>query len=278
MFSPVIAIGGAGIDKQIKAIALDARVVVGTPGRIIDLMKRGQITLRSARFFVLDEADEMLSMGFFDEVERILREIPNGSQGIFTSATLSDRVTMLAGKYLNRYEKVIVSDFDEGENSRGKIEHFYFKVADMLLAKIDATEKVIAKFTPRSSIIFCNTKSDTDFVEVVLRKRGVNLVKINSDLPQSKRDSVLRQFRDEAIDVMVATDVAARGLDIDHVDLVIHYSLPETIESYTHRSGRTGRAGRDGISVSLVGPAELLTLFQMRKSGLVSLEELNLDA
>lgn len=274
MFVPVVVIGGARIRDQLDSVAQDARVVVGTPGRLLDLIRRREISMSDCRFFVLDEADEMLSMGFFEEVEQILKGIPKGSHGIFTSATLTDRVLMLADKYLPRHEKVVVTEADDGVESTGEILHYYVKIGSDLLGKADAVERLMAKFKPRSLIVFCNTKSDTDFVEAVLTKRGVSLRKMNSDLTQSMREQVLQELRNGDVQVLVATDLAARGLDIDTIDLVIHYALPDNSEVYTHRSGRTGRAGRAGTSVSIIGPGDLLTLFQMRKSSTIPFQEL----
>jgi ATP-dependent RNA helicase DeaD len=262
---PVLVIGGTSIQVQEKQLASDQQVVVGTPGRILDMMRRKALVLDNCGFFALDEADEMLSLGFIEEVETILKALPGGIHGIFTSATITGRVGMLAKRYLNRHEAVVVETLAEDDYGAGDISHYVVKVPGDLLAKPKTALKVLEHFKPRSAIIFCNTKSDTEFVEAVLRKRDVKAQRINSDLSQSQRQKVMKDLRDGQFSVLIATDLAARGIDIDEIDVVINYSLHEQPETYVHRTGRTGRAGRSGAAVNLVGPRDIGTYFYLTK-------------
>jgi ATP-dependent RNA helicase DeaD len=263
--APVLLIGGTALRQAERSLKTDQRIVVGTPGRILDMMRRRALSLEGCRFFALDEADEMLSMGFIEEVEGILSELPRGIQGVFTSATVTGRVSVLAKKYLLRHQTVVVDTPTEDDEKGGEITHYALKVSGDLLAKPQATVKILEHFSPRSAIIFCNTKSDTEFVEAILKKRGVSARRINSDLSQSQRSKVMKDLRDGTFTVLIATDLAARGIDIDQIDLVINYSLHEQQEAYVHRTGRTGRAGRSGAAVSLIGPRDISTHHFLKK-------------
>ncbi len=260
--APVLVIGGADEQKQRKALERDARVVVGTPGRLLDMIKRKVVKLRTCRYFVLDEADEMLSMGFIEDVRAILAKLPNKRQGMFVSATITPRVDMLANSFLSKAQQINVADFKE---DKAPIEHLYCEVTGDLMAKPSALCDIIETQRPRSAIIFCNTKSDTQLVEVLLRRRGFDARRINSDLTQSQREKVIKKIRAEDLQLLVATDIAARGLDIEQIDLVVNYAIHDQPESYVHRTGRTGRAGRAGRAISLVGPRDFGAFHYLQK-------------
>lgn len=250
---PVCIIGGVSIDGQINELKNDPRIVVGTPGRILDLIRQKALRLKTCRYFVLDEADEMLSMGFLEDVRAILSRLPDRRQGLFVSATITPRVEMLASSFLTRPVSVVLTS---AKQDLPPIEHFYCDVGGDIMAKPTALCDLIETFRPASAIIFCNTKSDTQLVEVLLRRRGFDARQINSDLTQAKRDRIMKKIRNQELQFLVATDIAGRGLDIDQIDLVVNYSIHEQPEIYIHRTGRTGRAGRVGKAISLVGPKD----------------------
>jgi ATP-dependent RNA helicase DeaD len=212
---------------------------------------------------VLDEADEMLSLGFIEEVTDILKRLPKERQGLFLSATISPRITMLANQYLQS-PKTIVVESDSG--SAPEIEHLYVSVGPELTAKVKALAAILDTRAPRSCIVFCNTKSDTEFVEVYLKRRGYDALRLNSDLAQKDRNRVMDLLRDDKLKVLIATDIAARGIDISQIDLVIQYSLHDQPETYVHRSGRTGRAGRHGCAISLIGPVDGSNFHLLKKA------------
>ena len=259
---PVLLIGGVPAQKQRTQLKKDARVVVGTPGRILDFLRSRTVNLKRCRYFVLDEADEMFSMGMYEDVRAILQRLPNKRQGLFVSATISPRVEMLAGTFLTDAEKIEV---DVLGKDLPPIEHSFCKVGPELTAKASALCDIIETTRPRSAIVFCNTKSDTEMVEVFLRRRGFDARRINSDLNQKQRDRVLQKIRAGELQFLLGTDIAARGLDIDLIDLVINYSIHEEPDIYLHRTGRTGRAGRQGRAISLVGPADALAFRAVQK-------------
>ncbi len=260
--SPVCLIGGVSIKEQLRELHNDRRVIVGTPGRVLDLLRQREISLREAQFFAVDEVDEMFSMDFSEDVENILGRIPEGRQGIFVSATVTPRVEMLAKKFLHAPRKVAVESSGE---DLPLIDHQFCPVGAELTAKVTALCDFIEVVNPRSAIIFCNTKSDTELVEVYLRRRGFDARLLNSDLNQKQRDAIVALIRAEKLHLLIGTDIAARGLDIDHIDLVVNYSLPDQHEVYIHRSGRTGRAGRAGRALTLLAPRDLLDFSELRK-------------
>lgn len=262
-YKPACLIGGESIKQQIYSLREDARIVVGTPGRILDLMEHKNVDLRNCRYFVLDEADEMLSMGFLEDIRKILSRLPKERQGLFVSATISPYVESLANSFLKNAERITISTPTE---ELPLIEHFYVDVGMGVSAKTGALCHALEKFNPRSAIVFCNTKSDTELVEVILKRRGFQAEKINSDLAQKQRNKIIDQIRAGDLKILVGTDIAARGLDIDHVDLVVNYTVHEQAELYVHRTGRTGRAGRSGTAISLVGPQDFAAFFNLKKS------------
>ncbi len=262
-FEPACIIGGESMNGQYRALDNDPRIVVGTPGRILDMIQQKRINLSAAQYFVLDEADEMLSMGFLEDVRKILSGLPKQRQGLFVSATISPYVESLANSFLNKPERITISTPQE---ELPLIKHCYYEIGMGVTAKMDALCQAIKDINPRSAIVFCNTKSDTELVEVVLKRRGIQAEKINSDLAQKQREKIIERMRAGDLKVLVGTDIAARGLDIDHVDLVVNYTLHPEAELYVHRTGRTGRAGREGTAVSLIAPQDFSAFYNLKKS------------
>lgn len=260
--SPVCLIGGADSAAQANALKKDKRIVVGTPGRVLDFLNQRILNIRKCHYVVLDEADEMLSMGFLEDVRAILSRLPDKRQGLFLSATITNRVDMLTSSFLSNPIHICV----EPDNSKApSIEHLYYEVASDITAKPKALCDLIETLRPNSAIIFCNTKSDTRLVEVHLRRHGFDARRINSELSQSQRNAVMNKLRAKDLRLLVATDIAARGLDISQIDLVVNYSIPEQPEVYIHRTGRTGRAGRKGVAISLVSPRDFVPFHQLKK-------------
>jgi ATP-dependent RNA helicase DeaD len=270
-FSPVCLIGGENPRPQEHAMLDDARIVVGTPGRVLDFLRQNKLRLSDCRYFVLDEADEMLSLGFIDDIRNILAKLPKERQGLFVSATISPYIESLANSFLYKAERISIEQLAE---AAPKIKHYFIQVAIGVGSKSSPLVESIERFKPRSAIIFCNTKSDTELVESILKRKGHKAEKLNSDLAQKQRDLVMKRFRNSEFQILIATDIAARGLDIDSVDLVVNYSLHEQPENYIHRTGRTGRAGREGVAVSLVGPQDFAAKLNLFKA-LPSLEVSN---
>lgn len=250
---PVCLIGGTNPKAQFRGIKNDPRLVIGTPGRLLDFVQRGTLRLNKCQTFVLDEADEMLSMGFLEDVRRLLSKLPRQRQGMFFSATISPRVNSLASAFLKSPQIIAV---EKDSSNAPKIEHQFLRVGSGMTDKVNALCKLLAAENVESAIVFCNTKADTELVEVFLKRRGFNAQKINSDLTQKERDRVLTSLRNGSLKYLIATDVAARGIDIQNLELVINYSLHKDFEVYVHRSGRTGRAGASGRALSLIGPID----------------------
>jgi len=204
----------------------------------------------------------MLSMGFYEDVRAILSRLPEKRQGIFTSATITPRVQNLAHSFLSSPKTVAIAS---STSSAAEIEHLYCEVDADLTAKATALCDIIETRNPRSAIIFCNTKSDTELVEVYLRRRGFDARKINSDLSQNERERIMASVRKGTLRLLIATDVAARGIDIEQIDLVVNYAIHDTAETYVHRTGRTGRAGRKGTALSLVGPLDFGPFLNLKR-------------
>ncbi len=247
--------GGQPIDRQLRALSHGVQIVVGTPGRIMDHMRRGTLDLSNVKMVALDEADEMLDMGFVEDIEFIFEAIPDERQTSLFSATIPPRITALARKYLHNPQRVSVS-----------VSHVTVALTTQTAYelpggnKFDGLTRILDVETPQSAIIFCRTKNETNELAERLGGAGYTAEAINGDLPQSTRDRVMRRFRDGQVDLLVATDVAARGLDIPDVSHVINYDIPTDPEAYVHRIGRTGRAGRTGEAITLVSPRERYTL------------------
>ncbi|MDZ4786085.1 MAG: DEAD/DEAH box helicase [bacterium] len=270
---PTCVIGGANPRAQVRSLKEDPRIVVGTPGRIMDFLQGGELNLKKCAHFVLDEADEMLSMGFVEEVKTILSRLPKPRQGFFFSATVTPRVQSLSKSFLNNPKIITIESATE---SAPDIEHFFCRVDGGITSKSDALVKIIEIYKPLSAIVFCNTKSDTELVEVMLKRKGLDAQRINSDLSQSQRDGIMKNLRDGTLRFLIATDVAARGIDIEQLDLVVNYSIHNESETYVHRTGRTGRAGRSGKAISLVGPHDFSAFYSLTRALTVKIKELSL--
>jgi ATP-dependent RNA helicase DeaD len=243
--------GGDSIDRQIKSLKAGANIVVGTPGRVIDLIERRALKLQQASMIVLDEADEMLDMGFREDIESILQEMPNERQTVLFSATMSKPILGLTSRYLTDPKLVKVV---KNEITNVNIEQLYFDVKGR--AKMEVTTRLIDFYALKLMLIFCNQKKRVDEVVEELVSRGYAAEGLHGDLRQSQRTQVMNRFRNGNVSILVATDVAARGLDVDNVDAVINYDIPLDEEYYVHRIGRTGRAGKFGKAFTLVVGSE----------------------
>jgi len=251
-FKVVSVYGGANIEPQINAIKKGCQIVVGTPGRTLDLIKRKVLKVKNIRWLVLDEADEMLNMGFKDELDAILEQTPDQKETLLFSATMPNEIRRIAEKYMNNPEEVLAGKKNIGAEN---VKHEFYAVQ----AK-DRYEvlKRIADINPKIySIVFCRTRRETKEVADKLIADGYNADALHGDLSQAQRDSVMNRFRIKHLQILVATDVAARGLDVNDLTHVINYNLPDELEIYIHRSGRTGRAGKSGTSVSICHSREL---------------------
>ena len=246
--------GGVPIGAQADALEAGAEIVVGTPGRVRDLIRRGHLNLAGALVGCLDEADEMLSMGFFEEVTSILDELPRTAQILLFSATVEAQLKTLIGKYLKEPEEIYISiDHDQ---ANANIHHVLYETT-IEYPKPRQLLYVLEKEAPESAIVFCNTRSDTDTVARFLNRQGLDAEPISSDLNQKARERVMRRIKQGEIDILVATDIAARGIDISDLSHVFNYSLPEDAAVYLHRTGRTGRIGKKGTAISFMGGKEL---------------------
>ncbi len=252
--------GGASIDNQIRGLKKGVHIIVATPGRLIDLIGRGAARLSSVNTVILDEADEMLNMGFLDSINEILEEVPDGRRTLLFSATMSSEIASIARKYMHDPVEVTIGTKNA---SAENVSHAYYLVHARDKYKV---LKRIADFEPDIyGIVFCRTRNETQEVASKLINDGYNADALHGDLSQAQRDAVMQKFRIRNLQLLVATDVAARGLDVDDLTHVINFSLPDDIEVYTHRSGRTGRAGKTGISISLVHLREKHILQQIER-------------
>jgi ATP-dependent RNA helicase DeaD len=252
--------GGASIETQIKQLNRGAQIVVGTPGRVVDLIKRKKLKLEDIEWVVLDEADEMLNMGFKDDLDFILSHTPDERQTLLFSATMSKEVLRISNNYMNDPEEISSGKKNQGAD---KVEHFYYVVngKNKYLAL-----KRIADMNPNIyAIIFCRTRRETQEISDQLVSDGYNADCLHGDLSQAQRDAVMGRYRKRHLQMLVATDVAARGLDVNDITHVINYNIPDELETYTHRSGRTGRAGRAGISIAIIGPRDTNKIKQLEK-------------
>lgn len=243
--------GGSSIQSQIRALKSGAQVIVATPGRLIDLINRGVVKLDDVHTVILDEADEMLNMGFLDSINEILDHVPENRKMLMFSATMPKEIARIANKYMRNPQEFVVGTRNEGA---ANVRHIYYMVnaRDKYLAL-----KRIADDSPNIyAIIFCRTRRDTQEIAENLIRDGYNADSLHGDLSQQQRDMVMQKFRDRVITLLVATDVAARGLDVDDLTHVINYGLPDDAAVYTHRSGRTGRAGKSGVSIAIIHSRE----------------------
>lgn len=264
----VAVYGGNSIREQIKDLHQKPQIVVGTPGRIIDMIGRGVLKLAHIYWLVLDEADEMLSMGFKEDLETIIAETPEEKQTLLFSATMSREVERISKNFLNRPHRISVGHINEVKKN---ISHEYYVVQHN--QKKEALRRLIDVSPNQYSIVFCRTRRETQEVADFLMQLGYAADALHGDLSQAQRDTVMKKFRLKNITILVATDVAARGLDVDSLTHVIHYTLPDDPEIFVHRSGRTGRAGNNGIAISLVKPSESRKLANIKKESKINIEE-----
>lgn len=255
--------GGADINRQIKMLKQNPHIVVGTPGRMLDHIKRHTLDLTHVHTLVLDEADEMLNMGFLDDIEAIIQQVPSHRQTLLFSATMPDAIKRIGVQFMNDPEHIRVKN---KEMTASLIDQYFVRAKEF--EKFDILTRMLDVHTPELSIIFGRTKRRVDELSRALEMRGYRAEGIHGDLSQQKRMDVLRAFKRGELDILVATDVAARGLDISGVTHVYNFDIPQDPESYVHRIGRTGRAGKDGMSVTFVTPNEmsyLQTIEQLTK-------------
>lgn len=252
--------GGADIRSQIRTIKHGVQIIVATPGRIVDLINRGVTELGHVNNIVLDEADEMLNMGFSDSINAIFEQLPADKNTLLFSATMGKDIERVAKKYLHEYKEIVVGSRNEGAEH---IDHIYYMVHSK--DKYIALKRIVDFYPHIYAIIFCRTKIETQEIADKLIKEGYNAEALHGDLSQQQRDLTMQKFRQHTVQLLIATDVAARGLDVEDLTHVINYGLPDDIESYTHRSGRTGRAGKKGTSISIIHIKEKWKVRQIEK-------------
>jgi len=239
--------GGTPISKQIRTLNKGVHVVVGTPGRTLDLIKRSVLKVRSVQWVVLDEADEMLNMGFKEDLEAILKDTPDEKQTLLFSATMPRTMTGIVKRYMTDPHEIKVARQNIGSSN---VEHHYY--ITQARNRYATLQRLVDAFPNVYAIVFCRTRRETQEIADKLMGAGYNADTIHGDLSQAQRDSVMKSFKSRNLHMLVATDVAARGIDVDELTHVINYNLPDDPEVYVHRSGRTGRAGNKGISITIV--------------------------
>lgn len=263
--------GGADMGKQLRDLKKGADIVVGTPGRVMDHMKRKTIRLDELKFLTLDEADEMFDMGFRDDMKTIIEKTNSDRQTLFFSATFDNDIKEFSRLYQVDPEKVII---EKKELTAEKIEQFYLELNRNM--KTEILNRLILIHKPKKSIIFCNTKRMVEALEVEIAQRGYKVDSLHGDMRQSSRDNVMKKFRNGTIDVLIATDVAARGLDVSDIDLVFNYDLPQQAEYYVHRIGRTARAGKKGASFTFVTSRDYPKFREIEKYANIKMEKMKL--
>ena len=251
--------GGAPMTRQIAALQAGAQVVVGTPGRVLDHLRQKTLQPSGIRVLVLDEADEMLSMGFAQELHAIVELLPRPRQGMLFSATMPPDIQRLAHTQLRDAELISLSSDQVGAL---EVAHYIYVMHGM--DKVSQLIRILEVEDPESALIFCNTRDETQRVAEALKARGFDADWLNGDLPQVDRERVMSATREGRLRFLVATDIAARGIDVSHLTHVINHDFPETAEQYVHRTGRTGRAGRTGTAISIVGPKDIGSLYLLR--------------
>ncbi len=257
----VVAVyGGANIETQIRQLKSGAHIITATPGRMLDLLKRKVADISNIKTLVLDEADEMLNMGFREELDAILKNAPKMRRTLLFSATMPKEVARIAGNYMNKPVEITVGKQNSGAEN---VRHVFYQVhaRDRYLA----LKRIVDVNPDIYGIVFCRTRMETKDVADNLMKDGYNADALHGDLSQVQRDQVMKRFRNRALQMLVATDVAARGLDVSNITHIINYNLPQELELYTHRSGRTGRAGKSGISIAIINYKEIGRIHQIEK-------------
>ncbi len=254
--------GGEKIEKQIKNLQRTTHVVVATPGRLIDLIERGEIDLKNIHTLILDEADEMLSMGFKQDLNRILR-YTNGSRNTWLfSATMPDEIQRIIKSYMS--PSAVRVAVNENALVNANITHRFVKTS--IKGKADVIVRFLESRGQERGILFCRTKAGTQNMAALLKEEGFSVGALEGDMQQRDREKVMRAFKNESLQLLVSTDVSARGIDVNNLSFVLHHQLPEQLEYYTHRSGRTARAGKTGVSLALILPNELERIHEIQKS------------
>lgn len=252
--------GGVPSRPQTEALESGVHIAVGTPGRVLDLIRRGRMDLSQIKTLVLDEADKMFEMGFEDEIKAILKEVPRTRQTVFFSATFPETIEMLSNKHQKNPIKIKIED--GGENAP-KIEQFVYSAEPE--DKVATLMRILQQHPSSSTIVFCNMKVDVNELTQILAEQSISAASLHGDLDQRERDRVMAMFRNGSHRILIATDVAARGLDIENLELVINFDLPHQADIYVHRIGRTGRAGRQGVAVSIASAREALRVVEIEK-------------
>ena len=252
--------GGSSIESQIRALKRGVHIIVATPGRLIDLMERKTVSLATVQNVVMDEADEMLDMGFTDSIDAILADVPEERNTLLFSATMSPEISRIAQNYLHDAKEITIGRKNESTNT---VKHVAYCVHAK--DKYAALKRIVDYYPQIYAIIFCRTRKETQDIADKLMQEGYNADSLHGDLSQAQRDQVMQKFRIRNLQLLVATDVAARGLDVDDLTHVINYGLPDDTESYTHRSGRTGRAGKTGTSIAIINLREKGKLRQIER-------------
>lgn len=253
--------GGAPIDRQMRMLKEGADIVVGTPGRVIDLMERRKLDLSGIEFFILDEADEMLNMGFIEDIEKIMESAPEDRQTMLFSATMPKRIKDLSRNFMKEDRKHII--IERSTVTVDKVEQYYYEIKHQ--ERFESLCRILDSTDYNAIIIFCNTKRSVDEVTEHLKNRGYKAEGMHGDMKQEARLKTLGRFKNGTLEILVATDVAARGIDVDNISHVVNYDLPQDTENYVHRIGRTGRAGRNGVALTLVTPREYMSLKAIEK-------------
>jgi ATP-dependent RNA helicase DeaD len=263
--------GGEKIEKQQKALRRTTHIIVATPGRLIDLMERGEVDLQNIKTLVIDEADEILSMGFKQDLNRILRYTGRHKKTWLFSATFPTEIQKIVKTYMS--PKALRVEVNKNMLINDNITHKYIKTS--IKGKLHLLAKLLDKRAGERGIIFCRTKASTRNATSFLKEEGFSVAALEGDMQQREREKVMRAFKKGALPLLVATDVAARGIDVINLSFIIHYQLPEKIDYYTHRSGRTARAGKKGTSIALIIPNELQKIHEIQKALNIQFTEIN---
>ncbi|SDW92573.1 ATP-dependent RNA helicase DeaD [Lutibacter oricola] len=262
--------GGEKIDRQIKALKRTTHIIVATPGRLIDLIERGDVDLKHINTVVLDEADEMLSMGFKQDLNRILKYTGGKRNTWLFSATMPEEIKKIIKTYMSK--DAVRIEVNKNSLVNANITHQFVKTT--ISDKVNLIIKILERKQNDRGIIFCRTKAGTQNLAKILKEEGFSVDALEGDMQQKERDKVMRAFKNESIQVLISTDVSARGIDVNNLGFILHHQLPEQLEYYTHRSGRTARAGKKGDSIALILPNELQRIHEIQKELGISFKEI----
>lgn len=264
--------GGEKIDKQIKALTRTTHIVVATPGRLLDLVERGTVDITHVHTLILDEADEMLSMGFKEDLSKILKYNTDKRHTWLFSATMPEEIQRMVNAYMSK--NAVKIEIDKNSLVNENISHHF--ISTSIKDKINIISRILDKRPNDRGVIFCRTKAGTKKLSEELQKEGFAVDALEGDMQQKERDKVMRAFKNESLQVLISTDVSARGIDVNNLAFVIHHQLPEQLEYYTHRSGRTARAGKTGQSIALIIPGEMQKVIETQKALGITFRELTL--